>query len=77
MGKGQAKLFLNAIIENMYDYIQVHLKKSPNNIIAHIGTKKYPSLKTLIEKALPNFYLPLKQIVLKLQFGSTSTCHNP
>ena len=59
--------FSGATIKDMYDYLKPILKKCPDNIVLHVGTNnavrepaktvydKLLSLKSFIEKTLPNY----------------------
>ena len=67
--------FSGATIEDMYDYLKPMLRKCPDNIILHVGTNnaarepartvfdKLLSLKSFIEKTLPNCKISMSNLI--------------
>ena len=67
--------FSGATIEDMYDYLKPMLRKCPDNIVLHVGTNnaarepartvfdKLLSLKSFIEKTLPNCKISISNLI--------------
>ena len=71
----KVRYFSGATIEDMYDYLKPILKKCPDNVILHVGTNnaarepaktvfdKLLSLKSFIEKTLPNCKISISNLI--------------
>ena len=84
----KVRSFPGATINDMYDYIRPLLKKAPNNVILHVGTNDTPnntsraildnllSLKSFIEKTLPQLKVCISNIVQRTDNGKATLTVN-
>ena len=82
--KVKVRSFPGATTKDMHDYIKPLLKKAPDNIILHIGTNdtvnytsravldNILSLKTFIEKSLPNSQVSISNIINRTDNGKAT-----
>ena len=82
--KIKVKIFPEATIDDMYDYIKALLKKRPDNIILHVGTNntvnepfklvlsKLLDLKKFIEHTLPESNIVISNLITRIDNGKAS-----
>ena len=84
----KVRSFPGATINDMYDVIKTLLKKPPDNVILHVGTNDAPnstsraildnmlSLKSFIEKTLPQSKVKSSNVVKRTENGKTTLTVN-